>query len=301
MSDRPAASALPTSELSRTAGHDRRGYWRAVRRKFSRDPIAVTCALILALIALAAIFAPYVAPADPYKTSVIRRLLPIGSSGYVLGTDELGRDMLSRLIYGGRVSLLMGILPVVIATMVGGFLGVIAGFAGGRVNMVLMRIVDVFFAFPSVLLAVAMTGALGAGMVNCLIALSIVFTPSITRVAESATTQIRNQGYIEAARATGAPAIRIILGHVLSNVMGPVMTYASSQVSVSVVIASGLSFLGLGVAPPTADWGLMLSTLRQSLFVAPMNALLPGVMILITSVSFNLLSDSLRTALDVKP
>jgi peptide/nickel transport system permease protein len=209
--------------------------------------------------------------------------------------------MLSRLIYGGRVSLLMGILPVVIATLVGGFLGVIAGFAGGRVNMVLMRIVDVFFAFPSVLLAVAMTGALGAGLMNCLIALSIVFTPSITRIAESTTTQIRNQGYIEAARATGASAIRIVLGHVVSNVMGPVMTYASSQVSVSVVIASGLSFLGLGVAPPTADWGLMLSTLRQSLFVAPGNALLPGVMILITSVSFNLLSDSLRTALDVKP
>jgi peptide/nickel transport system permease protein len=209
--------------------------------------------------------------------------------------------MLSRLIYGGQVSLLMGILPVVVATLAGGLLGIIAGFAGGRVNMVVMRVVEVFFAFPSVLLAVAMTGALGAGLTNCLVALSIVFTPAIARIAESTTTQIRNQGYIEAARATGASAIRIILGHVLSNVTGPILTYASAQVSVSVVIASGLSFLGLGVAPPTADWGLMLSTLRQSLFVAPVNALLPGVMILITSVSFNLLSDSLRTALDVKP
>jgi peptide/nickel transport system permease protein len=301
MSNQPAASALVTSELGPPAVKDRRGYWRAVRRKFSHDPIAIACASILILIALAAIFAPYVAPADPYKTSVIRRLLPIGSSGYILGTDELGRDMLSRLIYGGQVSLLMGILPVMVATLAGGLLGIIAGFAGGRVNMVVMRVVEVFFAFPSVLLAVAMTGALGAGLTNCLVALSIVFTPAIARIAESTTTQIRNQGYIEAARATGASAIRIILGHVLSNVTGPILTYASAQVSVSVVIASGLSFLGLGVAPPTADWGLMLSTLRQSLFVAPVNALLPGVMILITSVSFNLLSDSLRTALDVKP
>lgn len=279
----------------------RRGYWVAVRRRLARDPVAVTCACILILIVLAAIFAPLIAPADPTKTSVIRRLLPIGSKGYLLGTDELGRDMLSRLIYGGRVSLLMGLLPVVVATLVGGFLGIIAGFFGGRTNMIMMRVVDVFFAFPSVLLAVAMTGAMGAGLSNCLIALCIVFIPSITRIAESATTQIRNQGYIEAARASGAPAIRIVTGHIVSNVMGPILTYASSQVSVAVVIASGLSFLGLGVSPPTADWGLMLSTLRQSLFVAPVNALLPGVMIMVTSVSFNLLSDGLRTALDVKP
>lgn len=298
---RSTAPVLVVSEQVRRAAKNRRGYWKAVRRRLGRDPIAMACAGILILIVLAAIFAPFVAPADPYKTSIARRLLPIGSPGYFLGTDELGRDMLSRLIYGGRVSLLMGLLPVTIATLIGGILGIVAGFAGGRINMITMRIVEVFFAFPSVLLAVAMAGALGAGLVNCLVALSIVFTPSITRVAESATTQIRNQGYIEAARATGAPAMRIIVGHVLSNVMGPILTYASSQVSVAVVIASGLSFLGLGVAPPTADWGLMLNTLRQSLFIAPVNALLPGVMILITSVCFNLLSDGLRTALDVKP
>ena len=295
------SSALASSEIAPIVGTHRRGYWTAVRRRLSRDPIAIACAGILILIVLAAIFAPIIAPADPYKTSIARRLLPIGSAGHLLGTDELGRDMISRLIYGGRVSLLMGLLPVVTATLVGGLLGIVAGFAGGRINMIVMRIVDVFFAFPSVLLAVAMTGAMGAGLVNCLIALCIVFTPSITRIAESATTQIRTQGYIEAARATGAPAARIITGHILSNVMGPILTYASSQVSVAVVIASGLSFLGLGVSPPTADWGLMLSTLRQALFVAPGIALLPGVMIMITSVSFNLLSDGLRTALDVKP
>jgi peptide/nickel transport system permease protein len=295
------STVVAPSHLAPVDQKHRRGYWVAVRRRLARDPVAVTCACILILIVLAAIFAPLIAPADPTKTSVIRRLLPIGSKGYLLGTDELGRDMLSRLIYGGRVSLLMGLLPVAVATLVGGFLGIIAGFFGGRTNMIMMRVVDVFFAFPSVLLAVAMTGAMGPGMSNCLIALCIVFVPSITRIAESATTQIRNQGYIEAARASGAPTIRIVTGHIVSNVMGPILTYASSQVSVAVVIASGLSFLGLGVSPPTADWGLMLSTLRQSLFVAPVNALLPGVMIMVTSVSFNLLSDGLRTALDVKP
>ena len=209
--------------------------------------------------------------------------------------------MLGRLIYGGRISLLMGLLPVLFATLAGGTIGIVAGFAGRRVNMIVMRFVDVFFAFPSVLLAVGLAGAMGTGAVNCLIALSVVFTPAITRVSESVTTQVRHQGYIEAAIATGASTPRIIVGHVLSNVMGPILTYASSLVSVAIVIASGLSFLGLGVSPPTADWGLMLNTLRQSLYVAPLNAVLPGLMILITSVCFNLLSDGLRSALDVKP
>jgi len=296
-----SAPVMASNGLTLAAPKQKRGYWKAVWRRLQRDHVAIGCAAILLLIILAAIFAPWVAPVDPYKTSVIRRLLPVGSPSHILGTDELGRDMLSRLIFGGRVSLMMGLLPVAIATTIGGTLGIVAGFVGGRINMIVMRIVDVFFAFPSVLLAVAMAGSMGAGLVNCLIALSIVFTPAITRIAESTTTQIRTQGYIEAARATGAPTWRIIVSHVLSNVIGPILTYASSQVSVAVVIASGLSFLGLGVSPPTADWGLMLNTLRQSLFMAPGNAVLPGVMILITSVCFNLLSDGLRGALDVKP
>lgn len=294
----------PTSNATRIAARSavaKRGYWRAVRHKLARDPIAVGCGIILLAIMAAAVLAPFIAPADPYKTSVVRRLLPIGSPGFILGTDELGRDMLSRLIYGGRISLLMGIVPVLCATFVGGTIGIIAGFAGRGMNMVLMRMIDVFFAFPSVLLAVALAGVMGAGLFNCLFALSLVLTPSITRIAEGATTQIRNQGFVEAARATGSSTPRIVIGHVLSNVMGPILTYASSQVSVAIVLASGLSFLGLGVASPTADWGLMLNTLRQSLWVAPVNAVLPGVMILITSVCFNLLSDGLRTALDVKP
>jgi peptide/nickel transport system permease protein len=285
------------------AGTKRRGiggFWRRVARHVLRDHVALLCAIILTAIALSAIFAPWVAPADPYKTSMIRRLLPPFSPHFILGTDELGRDMLSRLLYGGRVSLTMGLVPVILATLFGGSLGVMAGYFGRHVNMAIMRVIDVFYAFPSVLLAVAMAGVLGAGIVNSLISLTLVFIPPIARVAESVTTQVRNQDYVEAARATGASALRIILQHVLANVTGPILTYASSLVSIAIIISSGLSFLGLGAAPPIADWGLMLNTLRQAIYVAPVSAVLPGVMIFAASVSFNLLSDSLRTAMDVR-
>jgi peptide/nickel transport system permease protein len=231
---------------------------------------------------------------------MLRRLKPPGTSGHWLGTDELGRDLFARLIYGGRVSLAMGLAPVAIATFLGGALGITAGYYGKWVNGLIMRVVDVFYAFPSVLLAVAMAGALGSGIFNSLISLTLVFIPPIARVAESVTTQIRDQDFVEAARATGASSFRIIVEHLLANVTGPILTYASSLVSVAIIIASGLSFLGLGASPPTADWGLMLNTLRQAIYVAPVNAVLPGVMIFAASVSFNLLSDSLRGAMDIK-
>jgi peptide/nickel transport system permease protein len=291
---------LPATAGTPARRPPQRGYWRNVLRRFRRDRVGLVCLIILLAIALAAIFAPLLAPADPYRTSMARRLIAPGERGYLLGTDELGRDMVSRLLYGGRVSLSMGIAPIVLATMIGGGLGVIAGYFGRHVNMIIMRVIDVFYAFPSVLLAVAMAGVLGSGILNSLISLTLVFIPPIARVAESVTTQVRNQDFVEAARATGAGSTRIIIEHVLANVTGPILTYASSLVSVSIIIASGLSFLGLGAAPPTADWGLMLNTLRQAVYVAPVNAVLPGVMIFLTSVSFNLVSDSLRTAMDVR-
>jgi len=208
--------------------------------------------------------------------------------------------MLSRLIYGGRMSLLMGLVPVVIATALGGTLGVIAGFLGGRVNMLIMRTVDIFYAFPSVLLAVAISGTMGGGMSNGLVALTLVFIPPLCRVAETATTQVRNLDFVEAARASGAPTWSIIVHHVLGNVLAPVFIYASSLISVAILLAAGLSFLGLGVEPPTPDWGLMLSTLRQAIYVQPYVCALPGLAIFITSLSFNLVSDGLRHAMDVR-
>ena len=277
-----------------------RGYWRTVGYRLRYDYVTLFFALVIVLIALAAICAPLLAPFDPLKTSMAYRLKPIGFRNFALGTDELGRDMLSRLIYGGRMSLLMGLTPVILATMLGGTLGVIAGFLGGSVNMLIMRTVDIFYAFPSVLLAVAISGTMGGGMSNGLIALTLVFIPPLCRIAETATTQVRNLDFVEAARASGAPTRSIIVHHILGNVLAPVFIYASSLISVSILLAAGLSFLGLGVEPPTPDWGLMLSTLRQAIYVQPYVCALPGVAIFITSLSFNLVSDGLRQAMDVR-
>ncbi|ARP83622.1 ABC transporter permease [Bordetella genomosp. 8] len=277
-----------------------RGYWHGVARRLSRDPIAIGCAVILLVIVALAIAAPWLGLDDPYKMSMIRRLKPPGYQGHWLGTDELGRDMLARLVYGGRLSLFSGFVPVLLATFVGGTLGIAAGYAGGRWNMVIMRLIDVFYAFPSVLLAVAISGALGAGLANSIVSLTLVFIPPIARIAESVTTQVREQDFVDAARATGASGLRIVRAHVLANVIGPILVYASSLISVSIVIASGLSFLGLGVSPPNAEWGLMLNTLRQAIYVSPLIAILPGIMIFLTSMCFNLMSDGLRSAMDVK-
>jgi peptide/nickel transport system permease protein len=277
-----------------------RGYWASVFQRFLRDKVAVAAATIISLIVAGAVFAPWLTAADPYKSAMLRRLKPVGDALYLLGSDELGRDMLTRLLYGGRLSLFIGVIPVLLSFIVGSALGVTAGYVGGRLNTLVMRTVDVFFAFPSVLLAIALSGALGAGITNSIVSLTIVFVPQITRVAEAVTTQIRNRDYVEAARISGASGFTIIRVHILGNVLGPIFVYSTSLISVSMILASGLSFLGLGVKPPEPEWGLMLNTLRTAIYVQPVVAALPGAMIFITSISFNLLSDGLRSAMEVK-
>jgi len=277
-----------------------RSYWHVVARQLRQEPVAMASAVVLLLILCAAVFAPWMAPADPFKASMLKRLLPIGSPGYWLGTDELGRDMVTRLMYGGRLSLLMGVVPVFAAFFIGTSIGLFAGYVGGRLNMVIMRVLDVFYAFPSVLLAVAISGALGPGMSNSLLALTLVFVPQVVRVAESVTTQVRKLDYIEAARMSGASSFSIIRVHVLGNVLGPVFVYATGLLSVSMILASGLSFLGLGVKPPEPEWGLMLNTLRSAIYNNPWVAALPGAFIFITSIAFNLLADGVRSAMDIR-
>lgn len=276
------------------------GYWAGVWRRLRRDPVALVCAGILLALVLGAIFAPWLGLADPYQGSLIRRLRPIGAPNHPLGTDELGRDMLARLIYGGRLTLFLGIVPVVCAFVIGTLLGLIAGYVGGVVNTLIMRTIDVFFAFPSVLLAIAISGALGAGIVNSLVSLTIVFVPPITRVAESVTASVRALDYVDAARASGATNAVIVREHVLGNVLGPIFVYATSLTSVSMILAAGLSFLGLGVRPPEPEWGLMLNTLRTAIYVNPWVAAMPGAMIFLTSLCLNLLSDGLRSAMNVR-
>jgi peptide/nickel transport system permease protein len=277
-----------------------RSFWNAVGHRLLHDPITMGCLVILLLIAGAAIVVPWISPHDVYKTSISKRLVWPGDSRFLLGTDELGRDMLTRILYGGRLSLVLGISPVLIATAIGGSLGIVAGYVGGKLNMAVMRVIDIFYAFPSVLLAVAISGFLGGGVTNMVTSLTLVFIPPIARVAEGVATQIRGQDYVEAARASGAAEWRIVVSHIIPNVLTPILIYASSLISVSIVLASGLSFLGLGTQPPEPEWGLMLNTLRQSIYVAPLNAIIPGFMIFVTSMCFNLMSDGFRSAMDVK-
>ena len=276
------------------------GYWSGALRRLLRDPLSMACLCILILITAAALLAPWLTSSDPSVGSVLKRLKPVGTPQHFLGTDELGRDMWTRLLYGGRMSLLMGTVPVALALLIGGSLGMAAGFLGGRVNAVIMRLTDVVFAFPSVLLAVAITGAMGAGIGNTLLALTIVLIPPLVRVAESATTRVRSMDFVEAARASGASGLTIMRVHVLSNVLGPILVYATSLLSVSIILAAGLSFIGLGAKPPTPEWGLMLNTLRNAIYSQPLLAALPGMFIFLVSLCFNLLADGLRNALEVK-
>jgi peptide/nickel transport system permease protein len=286
---------IPSLDVERSAG-----YWQNVMSRLVRDKLAMFAAFVILCLLIMAVLGQWITPADPYAASIMKRLKPIGFEGYPLGTDELGRDMLSRLMVGARLSLFMGITPVLLAFAIGSTIGIIAGYAGGILNTSIMRTIDVFYAFPSVLLAIALSGVLGTGITNSLISLTIVFIPPIARVAESVTTQIRSRDFVEAARASGANALTIIRVHVLGNVLSPIFVYSTSLIAVSMILASGLSFLGLGVKPPEPEWGLMLNTLRTAIYVQPWIAALPGVMIFITSIAFNLLSDGLRSAMEIK-
>ncbi len=294
------SSTMPDAVVQAAPVVKGRGYWATVGRRIVRDKVSMICVAVLLLIFVSALVAPWLGLADPYQGSMIRRLRHIGTPGYLLGTDELGRDMLARLIYGGRLSLLIGISPVIFAFGIGTGLGLVAGYVGGWVNTAIMRTIDVFYAFPSVLLAIAISGALGAGIVNSIVSLTIVFVPQITRVAESVTTGVRNRDFVEAARASGAGPFTIMRAHMLGNVLGPIFVYATGLISVSMILAAGLSFLGLGTKPPEPEWGLMLNTLRTAIYVNPWVAALPGVMIFAVSICFNLLSDGLRSAMDIR-
>lgn len=276
------------------------GYWRAVRGRLLRDPVTLIVTVLLVLIVLMAIFAPVVATQDPYAGSVLRRLKPVGTPGHWLGTDETGRDLWARLAYGARLSLLAGIAPVAASLVIGGLLGILAGYVGGLTNTLIMRTMDVFYAFPSILLAIAICGLLGSGLSNAVLALSVVFVPPMVRISETVTAQARHLDFVDAARASGTTTVQIIRHHVLANVLGAILVYATSLISLSIILSAGLSFLGLGVTPPRAEWGLMLNSLRQAIYVQPLVAALPGVMIFVTSMCFNLVSDGLRGAMDVR-
>jgi len=271
------------------------------RRRRRRIPLTVVIpGTAIAVLVVVAAFAPVLAPHGPTAGSLQDRLQGIGTSGHLLGTDGRGQDILSRLIWGARPSLLAGVIPVVMAGTVGTLLGVVAGMGTRRIQSIVMRTLDVFYAFPAVLLAIAIAAALGSGISNAMVALSVVLVAPIARVVETEVARLRNEDFMEAARVSGAGWTRIAVRQVLPNVAPSIIVYCTALVGLSIVYAAGLSFLGLGVSPPHPEWGLMLNELRQNLYSNPTLALVPAVAILLTSVAFNVLGDGLRDLLDVR-
>jgi len=296
----PRATAVVEPLDTASAGAPTAGVnlWKEFRGRLSRDrPAAVSLAFLI-LVAVAAVAAPILGLRDPLDIHAVDRLASPFTAGHLLGADEQGRDMLSRLVWGSRTSLLTGILPVVVGGGVGGLLGLFAGYYGGVPRTLTMRTLDVFFTFPAVLLAIAIAAILGPGVRNLIFALIVVLIPAVARVAENAAVAVRSREYVEAARASGASGLKIIFQHVLPNAAPPVIAYCFTLIGPVIVVAAGLSFLGLGQEPPYPEWGLMLNRLLPSIFVAPVTSALPGVPILLTALAFDLLGNALRDLLD---
>ena len=278
------------AETSVTLTTARRPVWR-------RSPLTVAGLALIILLALIAILAPFVAPTDPIKQVLITRLKP-PSAEHWLGADQLGRDVLSRMIYGARISLLIGTVVVGLASSIGTFVGVIAGYAGGWLDEILMRLTDIFFAFPALILAMAISGALGPSLTNAMIAIAVVSWPVYARLVRAQVLLLREREFVEAARSLGASAERIIWQHILPNTLAPLMVQASFDMGGAILSAAGLSFIGFGAQPPTPEWGVMISEGRNYIATQPWLSLFPGLAILLTVAAFNLIGDGLRDALD---
>jgi len=264
---------------------------------FKKNRAAVLGLGILVCLILVALFAPYLAPYNPYQSNMPESLKAPGQ-GHLLGTDELGRDIFTRIIYGSRISLKVGILAVSVALTIGVILGAIAGYYGGIIDNTIMRAMDIMLAFPSLLLAIAFMTALGRGIENAIIAIGIVSTPHYARIVRGSVLAVKENEYIQAARAMGASDLRIIFYHVLPNVLSPIVIRATLGISTAILETAALGFLGLGVQPPFAEWGAMLGSGRGYFYNAPHIVLYPGLAITITVLAFNLLGDGLRDVLD---
>lgn len=277
----------------------KRSQWVEVWRRLKRNKMAVLGLIILIILVLLAVFADVIANYDNVviKQNLAHRLQG-PSAAHWLGTDEFGRDIFARLVHGTRVSLQVGIVAVGISIVIGGILGAVAGYYGGKLDNTIMRIMDIFLAVPSILLAIAIVSALGPSIINLMLAISISSVPSYARIVRASVLSIRDQEFIEAAKAIGANNTRIIFRHIIPNSLAPVIVQATLGVASAILSTAGLSFIGLGIQPPAPEWGSMLSGGRQYLRYAWWVTTFPGVAIMITILSLNLLGDGLRDALD---
>ena len=286
--------------LSPTAGTRRPEFMLALAA-MSRDRLALAGTIILLIVILVTILAPWISPYSPTEAHRdVGRLAPPLTAGHLLGTDGQSRDVLSRLIWGGRVSLPVAAVPILLSSIFGLILGLLASQMGGWMGAVIMRFFDVLFAFPGVMLAIAVAATLGSGMMNCMIAMTIVITPYVGRLVYTEAVRLRRSEFVDAARIAGVGLWGIVWREILPNILSPVIVYGTTSLGGMVVFAAGLSFLGVGVQPPTADWGIMAADGRVVLRNAPWVSLIPGLMIVIVAVACNFAGDGLRDALDPK-
>lgn len=269
-----------------------------VWRRYRKSPTAMIGLAIIAVIILGAIFADIIVPYDYGIKQVIPDRLQGPSLKHLFGTDDLGRDLFSRVIHGSRSSLVLGILTTAVATLIGGFLGGICAYYGNRVDNIIMRLLDVITSIPSTLLSLSIVAALGPGIRNLVIAITVSRVPTFARVIRSAVLNIVNQEYIEAAKAGGTRNLRIMLRHVYPNAMSPIIVQCTMSISQLILQAAGLSFLGMGMQPPAPEWGALLNSARDFMRTAPHLMLFPGIAIVLAALAFNLVGDGLRDAFD---
>lgn len=272
--------------------------WALVSRRMLRNKSFMLGGLIVVLFLLLAFFPQLFSQYNPTQGDLANsRLLP-PSAMHWFGTDDLGRDVFSRVVYGARVSLQVGLISVGIALVIGSLIGVIAGYFGGVLGEILMRVIDILLAFPSILLAILIVAILGPGLTNAMIAIGVVNVPLYARLLRSTTLQVRNQEYIEAAQALGSGHTRIIATHILPNCLSPLIVQATLGIGAAILETAGLSFLGLGAQPPTPEWGTMLSNAKDFIRTAPWTLTFPGIAITMVVIAFNLMGDGLRDLLD---
>lgn len=286
-------------QFEEQAEYKKRSQLKEVWRRFIRNKQAVVGLAMLLILIFAALFADVIAPYDPLEQNV-RIRLEAPSSEHWFGTDELGRDILSRVIYGSRISLTVGLIAVSISSVAGCALGAIAGYYGGAIDNVIMRCVDVLMAIPSILLNISIVAALGSGLQNVMIAIGISSIPGYCRIMRASLLSLREQEFVEASRAAGATDFYIIMQHILPNSLAPLIVQATLRIGSAILSCASMSFIGLGVVPPTPEWGAMLSTGRDFLREAPHLTAFPGMAIMFAVFSMNLMGDGLRDALDPK-
>lgn len=273
--------------------------WKAFYKKLAKNKAAMAGAFIVLIFVFLAVFAPVIAPHDPIDPQVMKKL-QTPSAEHWLGTDHQGRDILSRILYGARVSLIVGFLSTVIGAFVGVLLGIVAGYYGRWIDSLIMRICDVLLAFPGILLALAIVTVLGPSTINVIFAIAFFAVPTFARIVRGSTLSVKKLEYIDAIKAMGSSDARIIFKHILPNIVSPIIVQATLYIASAIITASALSFLGMGTQPPTPEWGMMLSQGRSYIAQAPHVTAFPGLVILLVVIGFNLFGDGLRDALDPK-